>query len=1323
MAGGVRFEMSAASPEDSAFAGGYSNGMRGNYPGASLDRSGSFREGGESRMLSSGASTPRDNAASRGNLPSLHQCLMLDPITMGDQQFTSLGELRRVLGIPFGGSLEDNPFGAANLKPHTPVATEDLKWFKDGVLVASNKARVRAKRLDDSIEKLNRYCEALNLKKQQRNEFITNERSGGSNLLKMGASRNSSDSMNQRPEDRTKTVVMNRRVRSSVTEIRAESRSSVLTRQPVVVGKDRDMLRGEGSDLVEEKIRRLPAGGEAWDKKMKRKRSVGTVYSRPLDGDAELKRTLHHKLNDEPCPQACDAQSFRSGSFTGGNGINKLDSNSLSANANGRIMLKNELDKVSLSKDLTSGLTKERLLPKANNKLNVRDDSQILNPNPVTKGKASRAPRNGPVTACNSSPSLPRTSGTPEGWEQPSSVTKNNSASGATNRKRPVPTGSTTPSMAQWVGQRPQKMSRTRRSNLLSPVSSHDEVQIPSESCSPSDVGGRLNSFGTNGLLQKSVANGAQQIRIKQEIVSSPARLSESEESGAGENHESRLKEKGPGSSEVDEKAVNDVQNTGSSILPTKKNKLLNGEETGAGVRRQGRSGRGSSVCRATTVATRENLETPASAKPFKSMRPGSEKNGSKSGRPPLKKLSDRKAFAFPGHISTIGSPDCAGEPDDDHEELLEAANFACSSNDLACSSSFWKKMEPIFGPVSLEVVSYFQEQLISVEENDECMSLMLGNANNVSGDIVHEENFVSKTLFSGQYEWNVQDQIQKGDISCGRLVSEGTKKVPPLYQRVLSALIMEDDIEEFENGIDRRTMSLQYNGDNFPGDTCASINVEPRNRIRVQHVNDTDMGLQTLNQCSSDNYPYSGASGFMNATGICNQLYNNDLSKVDFGELRSESGMLPLFSENGADGLEHMVTNSPGISSSDCPYEQMPLEDRLLLELQSVGLFQETVPDLADGGDEAIDKDIVGLQKLLHQQVDGKKIQLNKFVKAIEEGMDIERRRREQVAMDKLVESAYRKLLATRGSIASKYRIAKVSKQVAVAFMKRTLARCQKYEETGKSCFNEPALRDVIFAASLPSSNGETMKCNSLSSPLENQNSQQEPGISGSSKWAERPDHRNKFDRGSCGMSSLTHPSEQVTNTGPILYRGKKKEVLLDDVGSPSLKAASNLGPVLGRAKGKRSERERDKDTSARNSVTKADRQSLGNSKGERKTKTKPKQKTAQLSTSGNGLISNAPSAGFVEVVGNNNNSKREIEPACYNDIPQGPTETKKQMDFANLHLNDLDSIELGVANDLGGNQDLSTWFNFDEDGLQDHDAEGLDIPMDDLSDLNMLL
>ena len=82
--------------------------------------------------------------------------------------------------------------------------------------------RVRGKIFDESLQKLNQYCEVFNSKKQQRNEIITNERSGGFNLLKIGtqSSRNPIELVNQKMEERTKNVVMNKRVRSSVAEIR-----------------------------------------------------------------------------------------------------------------------------------------------------------------------------------------------------------------------------------------------------------------------------------------------------------------------------------------------------------------------------------------------------------------------------------------------------------------------------------------------------------------------------------------------------------------------------------------------------------------------------------------------------------------------------------------------------------------------------------------------------------------------------------------------------------------------------------------------------------------------------------------------------------------------------------------------------------------------------------------------------------------------------------------------------------------------------------------------------------------------------------------------
>ena len=76
--------------------------------------------------------------------------------------------------------------------------------------------------MNESLLKLNKYCEAMNLKKQHRSEVLMNERSSGSNLTKMGIQlhRNTSDLGTQRLEDRTKNIVLNKRVRSSVAELR-----------------------------------------------------------------------------------------------------------------------------------------------------------------------------------------------------------------------------------------------------------------------------------------------------------------------------------------------------------------------------------------------------------------------------------------------------------------------------------------------------------------------------------------------------------------------------------------------------------------------------------------------------------------------------------------------------------------------------------------------------------------------------------------------------------------------------------------------------------------------------------------------------------------------------------------------------------------------------------------------------------------------------------------------------------------------------------------------------------------------------------------------
>lgn len=182
-------------------------------------------------------------------------------------------------------------------------------------------------------------------------------------------------------------------------------------------------------------------------------------------------------------------------------------------------------------------------------------------------------------------------------------------------------------------------------------------------------------------------------------------------------------------------------------------------------------------------------------------------------------------------------------------------------------------------------------------------------------------------------------------------------------------------------------------------------------------------------------------------------------------------------------------------------------------------------------------------------------------------------------------------------------------------------------------------------------------------------------------------------------------HQSDQAfAKNGPISNRAKRKELLLDDVGGAVFRASSALG-ILDGAKGKRS----------------GGRSSLGGSKGERKAKSKPKQKTAQLSTSANGYVNKfTDTTSLASPSGEAANKKKDVRFMSSGDNPQpSSNEIKEPLEFADMPLDNLD--ELGVDSEIGGPQDLNSWLNFDIDGLQDHDSIGLEIPMDDLTGLDM--
>lgn len=277
----------------------------------------------------------------------------------------------------------------------------------------------------------------------------------------------------------------------------------------------------------------------------------------------------------------------------------------------------------------------------------VRDKNYTGGNYPLTKGKASRAPRTGNLIAGNSS-SVSHSSETLEASEQFSNVHKFHSESGTLCRKRTLPAGSPISHIAQWVGQRPQKISRTRRANMVFPVLNCDELPAPLEGCSPSDVGTRVTSTTTSGQhISKGDINSIQLGRMKHENDSSPTKLFESEECGAGENGESKLKEKGLGRNKGDERAINNSCNISSYVSVTQKKKMLNKEEIeiGDGLHSQCSGSSGFSVLKTGISSRNEKLEILTLTNPIQNMKPSSEKNARYN--PPFSLLMmDKKEFS-----------------------------------------------------------------------------------------------------------------------------------------------------------------------------------------------------------------------------------------------------------------------------------------------------------------------------------------------------------------------------------------------------------------------------------------------------------------------------------------------------------------------------------------------------------------------------------------------------------------------------------------------------------------------------------------------------
>ncbi|XVE54036.1 hypothetical protein DITRI_Ditri03aG0050200 [Diplodiscus trichospermus] len=1040
-----------------------------------------------------------------------------------------------------------------------------------------------------------------------------------------------------------------------------DMRNNALVRQPGNADRDREMLRVSNCGAMQGEDRTLSGSAEGWEKaKMKKKRSgikpdisPNMVSTKPIEGYRESKQGIQQRpVTDARSRLNNDSPGFRSGIANGSVGVGKSEGTSQPTGLGPRSSVpRADLDNSSLlndRRDRAVASDKERGNLRAVNKMSVRDEFHSASPTSSTKMNASiRGPRSGSGVAPKLLPVVHRATASND-WELSHCTNKPPTPGAANNRKRTISARSSSPPVAHWASQRPQKSSRTaRRTNLVPIVSSNDETP-PLDTMS--DMAG--NEIGS-GFARRLSSSSPQQVKPKSDALSSAA-LSESEESGATEI---KSKEKIKKSDEIDEKAGQNVQKVSTLVLPSRKNKLTTGEDIGDGVRRQGRSGRGISSTRSLVPMTVEKFGNVGTAKQLRSARLGLDKAESKAGRPPTRKLTDRKAYARQKHAAINAAADLLVGSEDGQEELVAAVNTLISSAH-AFPNSFWRQMEPYLGFISDADIVYLKQQ-----GNYELTKLGSTPVPSITDGC--------STISNG---CGLLEPERDGGIaavtSTVELLSHARdNNAIPLCQRFLAALIPEEDSDS-----GNEDLRFDVYGTGFEMDGELGFN-------GLSHI----VKLQSTGDASFSGY------------GITEKPEDDD-PEID---MLANPGIISNFSHS----LNGTFPDQPmsGMVCSELQYESMKINEKLFLEAQSIGIFLEQPPDIAQMEDDDICENIAKLEQDHNEQVLKRKGLLDKLLKAASETRAVQEKEFEPHALDKLVTMAYEKYMTCWGPSATggKSSSNKMIKQAALAFVKRTLDRCHKFEDTGKSCFDEPMLKDMFLSGSsrinvaIDSESGKQC-ANSSTRSLEAR-------ISG-----------QNVDSCAVNSSDLLSPTSQLSDQTTVkdesLYnRVKRRELLLEDVvggiiGTSS--AQTGIGsPLSSSTKGKRSERDREgkghgREVLSRNGANKIGRP-VSNVKGERKSKAKPKQKTTQLSVSVNGLL-----------------GKMSEQPKPSTSV------LKSSETSANNNSKEKDEFSLDVLDDLQlPGQDLGSWLNIEDDGLQDHDFMGLEIPMDDLSDLNMMV
>lgn len=164
-------------------------------------------------------------------------------------------------------------------------------------------------------------------------------------------------------------------------------------------------------------------------------------------------------------------------------------------------------------------------------------------------------------------------------------------------------------------------------------------------------------------------------------------------------------------------------------------------------------------------------------------------------------------------------------------------------------------------------------------------------------------------------------------------------ERVIPLSHRLLSAFILEEGTDLMKQG----DTFLQFSCDGSPHGTNSCVQNE-RGSDLIKY--DNDLGSQT--NCYRDSTPCNGfASPSTTFRSPSNIISSDEILQENDGLVHPDNpdtGALCEYEQVKLNQRGPIVTGFFGTSPYHCQFEQMSLDDKILMELHSLGIYPDVV-------------------------------------------------------------------------------------------------------------------------------------------------------------------------------------------------------------------------------------------------------------------------------------------------------------------------------------------------------------------------------------------